>query len=455
MGRVAGRHEERQILLEILLVVVLTLANGILAGAEIAVVALRKSRLNQLVEGGSKPAQAVSFLRENPERFLATVQIGITVLGATAGAYGGSTLAAHIEPLLREFPILAPHARAISLALIIALVSYLSLVLGELVPKSLALRAAEPYALLVGRPLLGLSGMVRPLVWFLTASSNAVLRLFGDRTNFTEARVSSDELRVLVDEASRAGALHPQAGEIASRAIDFGRLTAADVMVPRSQVVAVPKTISTDALKHVLLEAGHWRIPVYDTTTDDISGYIAAKDLLALAWEGQLIIVADLIRPAYFVPESVDAPDLLREMQSRRTHLAIVVDERGAFAGIVTLEDLVEELVGEIFSEHSSDVPDAIRKQPDGSAIASGSVPIREVNRALEIALPESPSWSTLAGYCLALAEGIPPTGTRLAAAGGVTLEIVDASHRRVRSVLVIPPGARRNRGAGPDVTDR
>jgi putative hemolysin len=435
-----GCRRSRPILTEILLVVVLALANGILAGAEIAIVALRRSRLAQLADSGNRAARAVSYLRDHPERFLATVQIGITVLGATAGAYGGSTLAARIEPWIASLPVVGEHARGVSLALVVALVSYLSLVLGELVPKSLALRASEPYALLVGRPLVGLSWIARPLVHFLTVSSNVVLRLFGDRTTFTETRVSPEELQVLVDEAARAGTVHPHAGEIASRAIDFGRLRAADVMVPRSQVVAVPKNIPNDELHHVVLEAGHWRLPVYGDTLDDVIGYIAAKDLLALAWERQLIIVADLVRPAYFVPETMDAPDLLKEMQRRRTHLAIVVDEQGGFSGIVTMEDLVEELVGEIFSEQSSDVPDPIRVQPDGSAVVSGLVAIRDVNRALDVELPESPQWATIAGLALALAERIPQPGERLTTENEIVLEIVDASPRRVRSVRVIRP---------------
>jgi putative hemolysin len=278
-----------------------------------------------------------------------------------------------------------------------------------------------------------------------------VLSIFGDRTTFTETRVSPEELQVLVDEAARAGTVHPHAGEIASRAIDFGRLRAADVMVPRSQVVAVQKSISGEDLRHLLLEAGHWRIPVYGESLDDIVGYLAAKDLLALAWERQLIIVADLIRPAYFVPGTMDAPDLLKEMQHRRTHLAIVVDEQGGFAGIVTMEDLVEELVGEIFSEQSTNVPDPIRVEPDGSAVVSGLVAIRDVNRALDVELPESPQWATIAGLALALAERIPQAGERLEVGNGVALEVLDASVRRVRSMRVIPPRSRPERaGATP-----
>ncbi|MGQ0507059.1 MAG: hemolysin family protein [Myxococcaceae bacterium] len=214
-----------------MVILALILVNGILAGSEIAVVSLRRTRLKELAEGGRRAARAVQKLREQPERFLATVQIGITVVGSTAGAFGGASFAQDLEPLLARVPGLAPHAEAVALIMVISLVSYLSLVLGELVPKSLALRSAEGYALLVGRPLLALSSLARPLVWFLTASSNALLRIFGDRTNFIESRLSPEELQQLVGEASgKGGTLHPAAGKIATRALELGDLVAADVM---------------------------------------------------------------------------------------------------------------------------------------------------------------------------------------------------------------------------------
>ena len=204
----------------------LVLANGFFAGAEIAIVALRKTRLQQLVEEGHSSARAVLALRDEPERFLATVQIGVTVIGATAAAFGGTTIATRIAPLLGRVAWLAPHAEGVALAIVVALVSFLSLVLGELVPKSVALRASERFALLAGRPLLGLSWLASPLVRLLTGASNAVLAPFGDRTTFTEARLSAEELSQLVEEATRTGALDPKAGEIASRAIDFAGLRA-------------------------------------------------------------------------------------------------------------------------------------------------------------------------------------------------------------------------------------
>jgi putative hemolysin len=412
----------------------------VLAGAEIAVVALRKTRIRELVEAGSGSARAVQALREQPERFLATVQIGITVVGATAGAFGGATFAEDLEPLVERVPALAPHAREISIGLVVSLVSYLSLVLGELVPKSLALKASERYALLIGRPLVWLSNAARPFVWFLTLSSNAVLRLFGDRTSFMEGRLSAEELQDLVGEATRAGTVHPDAAEIASRALEFQELTAADVMVPRHQVVALPRNASSEEIRALLLEKSHSRFPVYEGDVDHVVGYIHLKDVLALAWEEKLFVLEDLLRPPHFVPDSKQAVELLAEMRRQRLPLVMVVDERGSMAGIVTLEDLVEELVGEIFSEHAHQAPERFRREPDGSVVVLGNVPVRDVNRELGFELPDDGDWATLAGLCLSLAGRIPKVGDQLRTANGYRLEVVDATPRRVRSVRVHPP---------------
>ncbi len=417
----------------------LVLANGFFAGAEIAVIALRKTRLNQLVQEGRSAARAVASLRDRPEQFLATVQIGITVIGATAAAFSGATIAARLAPIVARSSALMPYAEQIALGVVVTLVSFLTIVLGELVPKSLALRASEPYALLAGRLLLGLSWLARPAVQLLTAASNFTLAPFGDRTTFTEARLSADELSQLVEEATRTGALDAQAGEIASRAIDFAGLTAGDVMVPRGRVVALRRSASEEELRRVLLEEGHARVPVFDRTLDEIAGYLVAREALALVWEKSLIVLDDLIRPVLFVPETARAVQVLRDLQARKTHVAIVVDEHGGVAGLLTLEDLVEELVGEILGEAEEAVPWVVR-EPSGSAAVRGDAPIREVNRELGLNLPEGRDYSTVGGLCIALAGGIPASGAHLAAPDGSAIEVLEATPRQVRLVRITPP---------------
>ncbi|MFZ5442297.1 MAG: hemolysin family protein [Myxococcota bacterium] len=422
--------------IELLVILALVLANGVLAGAEIAVIAMRPGRLKELAAEGRRAAQAALELREKPERFFATVQVGITVVGATASAFGGATLADDLALVLARVEPLAPIATQLSLALVVTLVSYLSLVLGELVPKSLAMKGAETYTLIIARPLLGLARVFRPLIWFLTASSNVVLRPFKDRTSFTEARLSPDELAELVSEATSAGTLDRSAGEIATRALALPTLVASDVMVPRTEVVALRRGMSPQEVRRVLLEHTHSRFPVVAGDLDHVVGYVSTKDIITLAWEEQLFVLEDLLRPVFFVPPGKRVVELLAELRERHLPFCVVVDEHGGMAGIVTLEDVLEELVGEIFSEHARTTPPLFTREADGSVLVQGTTALRDVNRELGLKLPEG-EWVTVAGLCLSLARRIPKRGERFDAGDGVTLEVVDASPRRVRLVRV------------------
>lgn len=424
---------------EILIVLALILINGVFAGAEIAIVSLRRTRLQQLVDDGRAGAAAVEGLRTHPERFLATVQIGITVVGATAAAFGGYSIARHIQPIVEEIPWLASRAEEIALAIVVVFISYFSLVLGELVPKSLALRASEPYALLIAGPLQALSWIARPMVWFLTASSNLVLRPFADRTDFMETRISTEELQQMVEEAADAGDLDEHAGEIVSRALEFDKLTLRDVMVPRNRIDALPLDTTIDQLRDFLLTKRRTRIPIHDGPLDNVVGYVSARDIVALAWEKEAIVLKDLLRPVKIYPETVPAIDVLRFMRRERNRLAIAVDEHGALCGMATFDDLVDELVGEVFSEHE-EVEEPIVREDDGSVTVRGDLPVRDVNRELELSLEESQDFGTMAGLCIKLAGGIPNRGARLAADDGVVLVVLDATVRSVRRVQILAP---------------
>jgi putative hemolysin len=424
-------------LAEILIVLALILANGVFAGAEIAVVAQRRTRVLELVEQGRRGARPLLQLRENPERFLATVQIGITVVGATAAAFGGASIAERLSPWLARIEWLTPYAEELALGIVVAGVSYLSIVLGELVPKSLALRASEQYALLLAQPLQLLAWLARPVVRLLTASSNLLLRPFGDKTTFTEARHSAAEVMQIVDEAIQAGTVHQTAGEIATRALELPDLTVADVMVPRKDVVSIPRGASFEQLRSILLEHRYSRLPITDRDPDDVVGYVTLKDLIGLALQGEAIALDPVLRPPCFVPETQRAVDLLRDMRARRAPLGIVVDEQGAMAGIVTLEDVLEELVGDIYSEHADPTQEAIRREGPGVAVIAGSAPVREVNRDLDLDLPEDGDWTTMAGLCTAFAGRIPARGDTVELPRGVRLEVVEASPRRVRTLRV------------------
>jgi len=414
------------------------LVHGVLAGSQIALVSLRKTRVDELVNEKKKGAEAVKHLRGDPERFIATVQITMTALGAAAGAFGGTSVARELEPMLAKVPFLESSSHTVAFVVTVSLITYWELVLGELVPKSLGLRAGERYVLAFSRPLLWLAFISRPLVWFLTASSNLVLRIFGDSTSFAESRLSPGEIQQLVDEASEAGAMDPAAGEIASRAIDFADLTAAQVMVPRKKVVGIPKGAKTEEIRRIVLEHGKMRMPVYDELVDNVIGYVTVRDLMALFIEQQLLVLEDAIRPAFKVPETMRAVDLLAEMRKRRLQLAIVVEEGSAMSGIVTIEDLVEELVGEIASEHEAEEPASVQQQPDESLLVRGDVPIRDLNREHDLDLPEGDTWSTVAGLALELAGRIPKAGEKFTAEDGTILEVLVATPRQVRRVRLV-----------------
>ncbi len=424
---------------EIAVLLALVLVNGLLAGAEIAVVTVRASRIDELVENGRRGARALKRLRERPERFFATVQTGITVFGVTAGAFGGARFGDDLAQVLARSELLAPYAGPVAYTLVVALVTYLSLILGELVPKSLALRASEPYSLIVARPLTALEKALTPAVWLLTASSNAVLRLFGDRTDFLETRVSLDEIRSMVDEAREGGSLDPGAGLIASRALDLSELTAYDVMVHRRYVRALPIDADETALRKELVESGHRRLPVYDGSIDNVVGYISWRDVVERVWSGKSAVPRELVRDVRPVPEAAPAAPLLREMLHSREHLVVVVDEHGGLAGIVTLEDILEELVGEIESEHATSAH-RFQRLPDGSTRLRGDLTLRDVDRELGTSLERDSDAHTVSGLVVQLAgDRIPRAGEVFETAGGARLEIHDASPRRVRLVAVLP----------------
>ena len=424
---------------QILLIFGLILLNGLFSGGEIAILSIRKTRLAELADEGNKVAGILAKLRSNPERFLATAQVGITLVGVAASAVGGANVAEQIAPHLAKIPVLAPFAPKLSLLAVIGVIAYFQLILGELVPKSLALRYSEAYGLAMGRPLALLAWIGTPVVWFLTASSNLVLRYFGDQTSFSEVRLSREELLQLMDEAATAGNLDPKAGEIASRALEFDNLDASTLMVARPDMHAVPKDASISMIAAIARDGTHARLPVYDGEIDNIIGFVNVREVLGLAHNNPDFRIETVLHPVPFVPEAMPAPTVLKELQRRRSQMAVVVDEQGMVRGLVTMEDLVEELVGEIFSENEPE-DDTMLRDTDGSTLVQGGVPVHEVMRELGVDLPEDDSYATVAGLCIHLAGRIPEPGTVLHTDNGVILEVVDGSPRRVRLVRIRRP---------------
>lgn len=419
--------------IELSTVLALTLANGLFAGAEIAIVAVRATRVAEL-EDESANGAALAKLRGDPERFLATVQVGITVISATAAAFGGATLARDLAPALARLGLPDDTARTLALAVVIVAVSYLSLVLGELVPKSLALNRSERYALLAARPLLLLGRVAAPLVWLLTASSNTILRLFGDRTSFAESQISRDELLSAIDEATGAGEVSPRAGDMASRAIDLETLHAASVMVPRGAIVAIEADASAEDLGALLDETDEERFPV--RKGDEIVGYVTTRDIARLLGGRVSGGLPAIVRPVTYVPEVARALELFERMQSSRLPIAVVVDESGSLEGIVDIDDLAEEVVGTLLVGAPRDEA-RFSREAEGTVVVPASMRIHVANRALDLDLPISPRWSTVGGLLLSRLATMPTPGARVALEDGTELEVVETSARRVLRVRI------------------
>lgn len=417
---------------DLLVILALALANAFFSGAEIAVLAVRKTRLRELADEGRSAARIALRLREDPERFLATVQVGVTVVGATAGAFGGAFLERPVAGLLERLGLGAVAAERVALGLVIAFVSTISIVIGELVPKSLALRASERVTLVVSRPLFWMSRIARPIIWFLTAASNAILKVFRDETTFTEARLSPDEIQQLLEEAAAAGTLDEATGDIASRALDLGRLAAFAVMVPRGDIAWLPLRASREAVLRLLSERPHARYPVLEEP-DQPAGYVLAREIYAQLLEGELDlprILRDL--PAF--PESAPAVDVLRALQAARSEIGIVVDESGFTSGLVSIETLAEELFGEIAAENETPRT-SIVPQADATVLVRGDTHLHEINRELGFELPIERDASTIGGLVTAALGRFPEPGAVVDLPGGVRAEVKETSRRRVLSV--------------------
>jgi putative hemolysin len=336
------------------LILALILLNGFFAAAEIAVVSSRRGALKQMEEKGRTAAGLVARWLKEPERFLATVQIGITLVGVLGSVVGGAAAIRYLKPLVQSVPALAPWAEPLSLGSVVLVITYLSLVLGELVPKSLALLYRERLALFVAWPIHWLSRAVRPVVAVLTASTRTVLFLIGRRDAPKDVFVSEDEIRFLVSEGGRQGVFDQTEQQLIPKVFDFAETKVRDLMVGRDKVVAADLSTPKEKLLVKVAEEGFTRLPVYQGDLDHVVGILHMKDLIHVLTLGGVVVLQDLIRPAVFIPETAAAKDLLLLFQKRRIHMAVVQDAASRTVGVVTLEDLLEKIVGDIRDEHDT-----------------------------------------------------------------------------------------------------
>jgi putative hemolysin len=432
--------------LELVLVLLLIVANGLFSGAEIAVVSVRRSRIEQLIADGSLSARVVGRLKEDADRFLATVQIGITVVGTLASVVGGASAVEYLTPMLHGsgLPIVQEWAGVLALGLVVLVISYLSLVLGELVPKSLALRYPEQLACAVARPLELLSRLLSLVVHFLTASSSWVLWLTGSDAKTTDALVSEEEVRYLVREGAEKGVFDDTEQEFIQSVFDFAGTTVRQVMTPRTEVHALQIQTPCAAALQAMIDSGCSRMPVYDGDLDHIIGIIHIKELLRAQALGTTACLGDVLHAAYFVPDSMPISHLFRDLQVRRTQMAIVMNEFGTVIGLVTVEDILEEIVGEIRDEYDQDEERPIQDLGNGRWLVEGGVPLSDLREQYHVPVDETATYRTLAGFILARLERIPRGGETVTQEG-YRFTIAKMEGRRIAQVLIeqlAPPPA-------------
>jgi putative hemolysin len=428
---------------ELLIIILLLVANGIFALSEIAIVSSRKARLQQRAERGDARAKAALDLANEPSHFLSTVQIGITLVGILAGAFGSATIAEKLDGWLEGVPALAPYSEALGLGVVVVAIAYLSLILGELVPKRLALYNAEGIAALVSRPMRLLARVASPAVKVLTVSTEAVLRLVGARKS-DEPPVTEDEVRMMLEQGAHAGVFADAEKELALNVFRFADRRVSALMTPRHEIAWVDVNAAPAELQRRLGAHRHSRLLVCDGGLDNVIGQVRAKDLLALCLAGEPLDLKAALRRPLFVPESLPALKALEQLKQTGTHLAVVVDEHGGTQGLFTHHDVMEALVGDIPSPDFREEPPAVRRE-DGSWLMDGWLPADEVKRLLGVQkLPgkERGDFETLAGLVLMHFGRIPAEGEHFSA-GGIYFEVVDMDGRRVDKVLVRLDGQR------------
>jgi putative hemolysin len=426
--------------IEIGLIVLLVLLNGVFSGTELAMVSAKRGRLQQQAEIGSGGAQAALRLQAEPNRLLSTVQIGITLIGTIAGAYGGASIAERLTPVLAAIPAFAPVAETVAFTLVVIVITYLSLVLGELVPKRLALQSAEAIAVVMARPMEIIALIARPIVAVLGWSTEGILRLLG-RRGAEGPSVTEEDIRQLVREGAEEGAVEHEERQYIERVFDLGDRRVRQIMTPRRSVTVLAGASQLSAVMDLLLETGYSRFPVYGDRPDDIIGVVHVRDVLRYSHGGnEAATVREVMRPPLGVPDSMRADDLLRLFRSSRQHLAIVVDELGSFEGIATLEDVIEELVGDIADEHDDAAQQHIIERDDGSLLLDGQTPIAEALAALgfeDVPDDERGHYDTVAGFVLDRFGRLPRTGERVDWSGW-RFEVLDMDGLRVDKVLAI-----------------
>lgn len=424
--------------MDIFLLLLLILLNGLLAMSEIAVVSSRKSRLQKLADDGSPGAQTALELSNEPSGFLSTVQVGITTVGILSGAIGESALADPLNEWLSGIPLLQPYARGLALSSVVVLLTYFSVVVGELVPKRLGLLAPETVAAIVASPMAVFARAARPLVWLLSSSSTLILRIIGARPS-GDAPVTNDEINVLMEQGAEAGVFHESEQAIVSNVLRLDEQRIAAIMTHRNDIYMLDLDSPEDEIRKCLSESPYTRIVVCRDGLDHIVGILRTADLLKLALGGERLDIEPYLRPPLFVPEGVTTTHLLESFRKARQQCALIVDEYGELQGMVTLTDVLSSIVGDVPSSDTAEADDIVARD-DNSWLIDGGVPIERLKSVIGIEedLPgeDDNAYNTLGGLVMYVLGRIPVVPDSFEVAG-FRFEVVDMDKNRVDKVLL------------------
>jgi len=425
-------------LFEIAIILILIVINGIFAMAEFAIVSAKKTRLQQWADEGDTRAAAALELVNEPTQFLSTVQIGITLVGIFAGAFGGATIAKGLSAYLNEFPALAPYSELLSILLVVLVITYLTLIFGELVPKHLALNNAENIASAVAKPMRLLSFITAPLVIILSHSTEAILRAMQFR-KITEPPVTEEEIKIMLAESTEAGVFEKAELSMVEGVFDLGDRRVKSLMTHRSDIIALDLNDPLDENLRKMTQSGRSNFPVYERNLDTIVGMVSVKDLLARMVDGGTPDINASVTKPLFAPQALPVLKLLESFKGTGVHIALVTDEYGSIHGVITLHDILEAIVGDVRTlGEPVDTPVVVRE--DGSWLINGDTPVEDIKKILSVdSFPgeEQGHYRTIAGLILLILERIPKTGDHLEV-GGLRYEVVDMDGNRIDKVLVM-----------------
>ena len=426
---------------QLLLQIVLIALNAFFAATEIAVISLNTTKLKKLVEEGDKKAAKLLVLAENPSQFLSTIQIGITLAGFLGSAFAAENLAAYLTPVFVSWGIGYGVSNTIAIILITCIISFFTLIFGELVPKRVAQLKSYAVAKFACSVITGLAKVMKPVIWLTSASTNLILRLLGMKDEANEEQVTEDDILLMVDAGGESGSIEEDEQEWIQNVFDFNDISVSDVMTREPDVVSFQADSTDSEMLETIKESGISRYPVYGEDINDILGVLNARDfLINLNEKENRKSLKDLLRPAYLVPESIRADKLFSNMQAKKTHLSIVVDEYGQTVGIVTLEDLLEEIVGNIYDEFDEVEAPEIEKLEDGSWRVSGALSLEDFVEETDIDIPENEDYDTIGGLVLSTLDQIPSDGTELdVQKDGLDIHVTSIVDRRIEEAIVRP----------------